>query len=105
MLEACIVCTAGNAKPADAVLKSSSYDGVWPGDSLVDLACAILQMYADRNLPVGVSPMCIPDAEPEEVKDLEALERVLRLFQVVGKVGRLFAWARYNFSHLAPACW
>ena len=105
MLEACIACTAGNAKSVDAVLKSSSYDGVWPGDSLVDLACAILQMYADRKLPVGVSAMCIPDAEPEVVEDLEALERVLRLFQVVGKVGRLFAWARCNFSQLAPASW
>ena len=97
MLEACAVCTSGNAKPVDAVLKDSSDDGAWPGDSLVDLACAILQLYAEQSLPVGVSPMCTSGAHADEVADIAALEQVLRLFQVVGKVGRLFAWARCIF--------
>ena len=105
MLEACSVCTPVTAKPVDAVLNGNSDDDAWPGDSLVDLACTMLQMYEERGLSVGVSPLCTSGADPESVADLPALQRVLRLFQVAGKICRLFAWARCNFSQLAPASW
>ena len=93
MFEACIKCTAGNAKPVDAVLKSDGGDDAWPGASLVDLACAILQMLASRGWSVGVTPMCIVTTAVDDttVQDLAALEHVLRVFQVAGKVGRLLA--------------
>ena len=80
MLEACSVCTSATAKPVDAVPNGNSDDDAWPGDSLVDLACAMLQMYAEQDLLVGVSSMCTSGADPELVEDLAALQRVLRLF-------------------------
>ena len=54
MFEACMKCTAGNAKPVDAVLKSDSDETAWPGASLVPLACDILKMLASREMCVGV---------------------------------------------------
>ena len=56
LLEACMDCKSGHAKPVDAVLQSASGNDAWPGDSLVDLACAILQMLAKHDWPVSVAP-------------------------------------------------
>ena len=96
LLEACMDCKAGHAKSVDVVLQSAFGNDAWPGDALVDLACAILQMLAHHTWPVSVAPMCTVVAGGATVEDLPALEEVVRLFQMAGKIGRLFAWVKIN---------
>ena len=103
LLEACMDCKAGHAKAVDVVLQRAWGDDAWPGDALVDLACAILQMLAQHTWTVGVAPMCSGGAGETTVENLPALEEALRLFQLVGKIGRLLAWLKINFFPVRSA--
>ena len=103
LLEACMDCKAGHAKAVDVVLQRAWGDDAWPGDALVDLACAILQMLAQHTWTVGVAPMCSGGAGETTVENLPALEEALRLFQLVGKIGRLLAWVKINFFPVRSA--
>jgi hypothetical protein len=39
-----------------------------------------------------------------KVTDLEALEHALRVLDVVGRIGRCFAWVKTNYFGLQPLC-
>ena len=47
--------------------------------------------------------MCTVMAGGTTVQDLPALEEVVRLFQLAGKIGRLFAWVKINFFPVRSA--
>ena len=101
-LESCVQCTAAIAKPADMWLKSQSDETGWPSYSPMELAEAILVMFVARRKTACVSPLCVHAGAPpvcEDVHDLEALKYALRMFEAVGKIGRLLAWVRAHFKH------
>ena len=102
-----MTCTATNAKPVEAVFKSDGDETVWPGGSLVKIACDILNMLASRGRSVGVTPMCTVTSAGAmtTVRDLSALQHVLTIFEVAGKIGCLLAWIKFNFFQRALPRW
>ena len=52
----------------------------------------------------GVSPMCTagPEEDDTKVTDLEALGHAFRVLDVVGNVGRCFAWLGPTTSAFIP---
>ena len=103
-MDACMKCTTPNGKPVEVWLKSGGDDRVWPSTLPVKAACDILEVMASRGMHVGVTPMCTcnEDDEDTKVKDLDALVRVLRLLEVIGKIGRCFAWIKTNHFGMHP---
>ena len=103
LLQSCVKCNESTAKPAAAWVKGSGGEDNWPSTAPTRLACDILQMLRLRKkaVPVCVSPLLSSDAASDggaaTVEDLEALEQVLKLFGVIGKIGCLLAWVRLTF--------
>ena len=104
-LDACMKCSSPIGKPVESWLKSED-DRSWPSTLPTKVACDILTVMAARGKHVGVSPMCTTGSEDNETKvtDLEALEHALRVLDVVGRIGRCFAWVKTNYFGLQPLC-
>ena len=78
-------------------LKCDRDEAVWSSSGPMTLACEILRMLGSRGKAAGVAPLCTEssdDASNPCVTDLSALEGLLKMFEVVGKIGCLFAWLK-----------
>ena len=96
MLEACMVCTTHYAEPIDRLIQSRD-DRLWPGVTLVEVACEILDMFDTLGgRSVGVSPLLTLTTQTTvtRMSDHSALKHVLHLFEAAGKIGRLLAWLK-----------
>ena len=105
LLDGCMKCSVVNGKPVDTWLKSGASETAWPSTAPTKMACDILKMLAIRGKRVGASPLCAEDEEEEKtmVDDLGALEQVIKVIEVMGKVGRLLAWVKTNFCQARAA--
>ena len=98
LLTACIKCTETSALPANVWVQGPDHTA-WPGSFFTELVCNLLKVLASRGKPLCVAPLCSVTAVGEEamVGDLGALVHVLKMFEVVGKIGRLLAWVKFYF--------
>ena len=95
LLEACMECTALYAEPIDLVIKNDCDDDLWPGVTLVKIACEIVDMFAALGgRSVGVAPLLTLTTQTtvSTVSDHIFLKHVLHIFEAAGKVGCMLAW-------------
>ena len=91
-------CKGKAAEAAHLWLGGRGDEETWPSFAPVQLACDILKMLASRGKPAGASPLCrLVGDEDTVVNDLEALNSILQIYAVVGKIGSLLAWVENKF--------